>query len=353
LMNAEELNYLVGNTTGTNLARNPNLTPAGPANGEVGFPDTSIEVKAAWKELCTDSDKCRVVDYPSRYFAREVIVYDELTGDCEEQPRLMGLVGLHVIQKTFWAPQWIWTTFEQIDNVPFLASDQIAPEIPQTKETRFNDASCKENFDFCVFRPFLVGAKFPVTPRSAAPCCPNVTLNRFDQFGFFDNNPQTGAQTPVPNQLTRLDPIRGSGLNQKFQQLFASRFPDSPFKYYVLVNTQWPLNGRDLATLKPNSRRCAYDMADGMRSEKVGQGCYTLVPEDLRNSVVESYMADYYNNSQGKPEQRSNRSCLGCHGDAGADFSYIFLDAVEQRVPIQIQGVTKSSAEKTPTRSGD
>jgi hypothetical protein len=27
---------------------------------------------------------------------------------------------------------------------------------------------------------------------------------------------------------------------------------------------------------------------------------------------------------------------MGCHGDAGADFSYVFLDAVEQRVPIQV-----------------
>ncbi len=327
-MNAEEFGYLVQN----GFADNPNLTPGGPADGVASFHDNSIEIKAGWKELCTDASTCLVVDDPKRYFAREVIVFDELTGECDPEPRLMGLVGLHIVQKTHWAPQWIWTTFEQIDNVEFLPGDQVFREIPQI-EARFHDTSCEQDFDFCVSRPFLVGTGVNTTP--AAPCCPNVTLNRFSDFGFFETNPKTGKRIPVSNQLTRLDPIQGSGLNQKFQSLLANNFSESPFKYYVLVNTQWPLNGRDFATQEPNTRRCAYDTADGVRSQRVGQGCYTLVPEDLRNSVVESYMADYYNNRPGQPVQRSNRSCMGCHGDAGADFSYIFLDAVEQRVPIQ------------------
>lgn len=274
-----------------------------------------------------------VVDDPKRYFAREVIIYNELKGECDPQPRLMGLVGLHIVQKTFWAPQWIWTTFEHIDNVPWLPTDRVDRNIPQ-QEARFNDASCKQDVNFCVFRPFLVGAGFNKSPE--ADCCPNVILNRFPDFGFFETNPKTNLQMPIPNQLTRLDLIQGSGLNEKFQSFLANRFPTSPLRYYVLVNTQWPLNGRDFATAQPNRRRCAYDTTDGIGAQEVGQGCYTLVPEDLRNAVVESYMTDYYNDRFGKPVQRSNRSCMGCHGDAGVDFSYIFLDAVEQRVPLQM-----------------
>src|SRR5258708_39895811 len=30
----------------------------------------------------------------------------------------MALVGLHITQKTPSAPQWIWSTFEHLDNVP-------------------------------------------------------------------------------------------------------------------------------------------------------------------------------------------------------------------------------------------
>src|SRR4029078_13734279 len=30
----------------------------------------------------------------------------------------MGLVGFHIAQKTKEFPEWIWSTFEQVDNVP-------------------------------------------------------------------------------------------------------------------------------------------------------------------------------------------------------------------------------------------
>jgi hypothetical protein len=237
----------------------------------------------------------------------------------------MGLVGLHIAQKTARAPQWIWSTFEQIDNVPPIAGDEVDPAVG-TQAARFNDPNCRQQEDFCFSRPFLAGVGL-----NPSPCCPNVTLNRFPGgFGFFEPDGR-----PTPNQLTRLDPIQGSGLNQRFQQIFTGLGRGAtPFQYYVLVNTQWPLNGRDREG-RPNTRRCAYASEDGERSQQVGADCYTLVPEDLRNSVIESYMTDYYNDRQGRPVQRSNRSCMGCHGDAGADFSYIFLDGVEQRVPIQ------------------
>ena len=43
-------------------------------------------------------------------------VLDPVTGQCA--PTLVGLVGLHIVQKTKSRPQWIWSTFEQVDNVP-------------------------------------------------------------------------------------------------------------------------------------------------------------------------------------------------------------------------------------------
>lgn len=317
-LNAAEFAYLVNN----GFARNSSLTPAGPRGVDVSFPDGSVEIKAAWKELCVDRG-CIVRDDPARYFTRPVLIYDEARGACEPEPRLMGLIGLHIAQKTARAPQWIWSTFEQIDNVPPVAGDEVAVT---TAAARFNDPSCRQEADFCFWRPFLAGKGL-----NPSPCCPNVTLNRFPVFGFFEPDGR-----PTPNQLTRLDPIQGSGLNQRFQQLFSgTALASTPFRYYVLVSTQWPLNGRDPRNGRPNERRCAYSSADGERPQQVGADCYTLVPEILRNSVIESYMADYFNDARGRPAQRSNRSCMGCHGDAGADFSYVFLDAVEQRVPIQ------------------
>jgi hypothetical protein len=37
---------------------------------------------------------------------------------------------------------------------------------------------------------------------------------------------------------------------------------------------------------------------------------------------------------KGKPIQVSNRSCMSCHGTAGTDMSYVFLDAVSQRIKL-------------------
>ena len=42
----------------------------------------------------------------------------------------VGLVGFHLAAKTFWAPQWIWSTFEHTDNVPAGNTSPDEPEPP-------------------------------------------------------------------------------------------------------------------------------------------------------------------------------------------------------------------------------
>ena len=59
--------------------------------------------------------------------------------------------------------------------------------------------------------------------------------------------------------------------------------------------------------------------------------CYTQIPTFLRNTSMETYMQTYVENAAGDVFQVSNRSCMGCH-KSGNDFSYIWLDAVEQVV---------------------
>jgi hypothetical protein len=77
----------------------------------VQFPDGSIVVKSAWIDLAGLPKQLR-----ARYYSRMALVQDPDTGKCER--RAMGLAGLHVVHKTPSRPQWIWTTFEQVDNVP-------------------------------------------------------------------------------------------------------------------------------------------------------------------------------------------------------------------------------------------
>jgi len=57
------------------------------------------------------------------------------------------------------------------------------------------------------------------------------------------------------------------------------------------------------------------------------------VPQFLRNTVIESYMTTY-ELQDGEPTQVSNRSCLNCHVTTGTNSSYLWLDAVANRVPV-------------------
>jgi hypothetical protein len=74
----------------------------------VTLPDSSIDVKAAWMDM----DK---VAAPDRYYTRMAWLLDPTNNTCSQ--KLVGLIGLHIVQKTASRPQWIWSTFEHVDNV--------------------------------------------------------------------------------------------------------------------------------------------------------------------------------------------------------------------------------------------
>jgi hypothetical protein len=89
----------------------PQVPTPRPSEPVVQFPDESVVLKAAWLDLDGFSPAQK-----SRYYSRDVILKDAATGKCSVVK--MGLIGLHIAQKTASRPQWIWSTFEQVDNVP-------------------------------------------------------------------------------------------------------------------------------------------------------------------------------------------------------------------------------------------
>src|SRR3954469_21423858 len=81
--------------------------------GPVDLPSGSMLIKAAWREVASTQEE-------RRYYVVSACVCDgSVNGpptNCRQ--RRMALVGLHITQRTPSAPQWIWTTFEHVDNVP-------------------------------------------------------------------------------------------------------------------------------------------------------------------------------------------------------------------------------------------
>jgi len=89
----------------------PPIPSPKPSEPVLQFPNGSIVLKAAWLDLEGFSEAEK-----SRYYARPVTLRDVNSGKCSVVT--MGLVGLHIVQKTASRPQWIWSTFEQVDLVP-------------------------------------------------------------------------------------------------------------------------------------------------------------------------------------------------------------------------------------------
>ncbi|MEP0264433.1 hypothetical protein [Dokdonia sp.] len=309
LFNRTEFEYLISNGRAASL----NLTPSGP-KGEVNtvnFPDTkadtlynegAMEVKSAWKELVfTENNPQKeaeeLKEANEKFFVRKALIYDSEKKACRVS--YMALVGLHIARKTYFAPQWIWITFEHKDNAPDAGDKDgkgtfYNPDLPSLTD--------------CDEYPFLAGV-------SGIEGCPNVDLNRFDK-GLKD----------APNQITRLVPLTPEAI--KLNTMFQAELKKigSPFANYILVNVQWPLNGRN-QNGTVNKINC--------KDNTIGNDCFSARPRFLRNTVIESFMTTYCDDENGKATQRSNRSCMTCHGAAGADLSYIWLDAVSQRVKIE------------------
>jgi len=178
----------------------------------------SIAVKAAWKVLGEGDD-------PSHFYTTNALILPEgPDGPCTAE--LMGLVGLHIVHKTATRPEWVWATFEQVDNAP---TQGVSP--PAGAHFSFNDPTCTD--------------------------CP------------VNQEPAAGSDTPV--QVERVIPIPDevAQLNAEYQAGLVhagnSENPKTVWQYYELVNAQWP--------------------ADPPNREIYGGP----VPEFLANTTLETY----------------------------------------------------------------
>lgn len=89
----------------------------------------AFEVKLAWKILEAGDD-------PARYLSMPAVVATAVNDQQVDKNVRVGLVGMHIAHKSKSSPQWIWSTFEQVDN---LDVDPVAH--PKLKPSFF-DPGC-------------------------------------------------------------------------------------------------------------------------------------------------------------------------------------------------------------------
>src|SRR5208282_2421739 len=83
------------------------------------LPAGSIAVKASWRILTAADTPARRARYYVVPDANVVDVAKSLAAGkvvCSKSD--VALVGLHIMVKTRYRPQWLWSTFEHVDNVP-------------------------------------------------------------------------------------------------------------------------------------------------------------------------------------------------------------------------------------------
>jgi hypothetical protein len=193
----------------------------------------SFELKFAWKILK------KGVDDPSRFYSMPASVIDQGSdGKPVEREVTVGLVGMHIGHKSVSSPQWIWSTFEQVDN---LDVDAVA-------------------------HPTL-------HPSFANPNCPICTVDQQPVAGA------NGVYPRIPTQAWRAIPIPGDKVALNAQVQAAMAKAGSIWQYYQLIDTQWPT--------VPKAPAAKWDagLPDAVANKPGGQP----TPVFLTNVTMETY----------------------------------------------------------------
>jgi hypothetical protein len=232
----------------------------------LAFQTGAIDIKMAWMDMEGLSDEKK-----ARYYTDSAwVMNQDPSGDFKYQRKLVGLVGLHIVQKTPTRPQWIWSSFEQVDNLPGEEG-----------------AAAPYNY-------YKDGADAPPA-----------------------NNPNKLSPLTWPEKfynVKRVKPVNDftKATNQRYQQ--ALKKEGSVWQYYKLVVTQWPtpansnLDGSSKNTIPgaKNGDRPASDSTsfanitmETYQQSKISQGCM-----NCHNVVRDTadFLWTMFNHAGPKPE---------------------------------------------------
>jgi hypothetical protein len=172
-----------------------------PAGVDTQDASGAFEIKLAWKILVEDSDPNHYPDDSGRYLTLSALIPDPSSAGGTKKVKV-GLVGMHIAHKAASSKQWIWATFEQVDN---LEVDAVAH--PNTHPSFF-DPLC-----------------FICAPNEQ----PAVTgVNTWAKV------PKVQAMRSIPIPKDKV------ALNEQAQSALAKA--GSPLQFYQLIDTQWPMH---------------------------------------------------------------------------------------------------------------
>jgi hypothetical protein len=270
LVNKTMFDYILANSLYSKAGQKVFTPPVNFTSGSIDnsgktLVEGAIMVKTAWKVIAP-ADR-------ARFHSEDVLVYTPASKNPKYPARCtmqtVGLVGMHIGHKTQSAPQWLWSTFEHVDNVP-------------------TDADVK-------------GGTLKARYNYYNPACKTCPVNQVP--------PRPWDPTKVSafhSQIVRMNqfnlPIYASSAaarNANAQQLLRGVNPQSVWANYQLISTMWPTDPK--------------------------QPFGAPAPKLLANTTLETYI-------QGTVPNVSS-SCIECHNNAtmtvpvASDFTYVLQRA--------------------------
>jgi hypothetical protein len=232
-------------------------------------------LKVSWKILGPDEPK------PDTFHQLKALVLMPPPVDPKAKrqclPETLGLIGFHAVHKTTSRPQWIWTSFEHVRNVP--DKDEVAAR-KFDGPYNFYSTSCKDDD------------------------CPVVNATPPRQFWQPDPAQKLKfADARFRSQIVRETPLTDAAknMNDIFRMSIAK---GTVWENYMLLSTQWP------SAFSCTSLHAQSPGAPAPDTDFVKQPDMTCSPAPtfLANSTLETY-------SQGDIPLASS-SCIACHGNA-------------------------------------
>jgi hypothetical protein len=299
-----------------------------PGTSLIDRPDTSIELKMAWRVLET----CDLPDSPAPCVPEDASRYLTVMGEVDPYSTQvpgrkvkLGLVGMHIVQKTSRYKDSIWATFEHVDNAPDC-SQKADP--PPSGWSFFNPdcqdpdkiGRCEANA-YCAPCPIQVpadvAATFNADPKNTwkipagnvITCVPADATIEFNKpvemadgteqwINLFD--PECTRPT-IPTQVCRSEPIAlAAPLNEQVRRVLARLGGDTAvLANYELAGTIWYDSGGASPVLQPAAETALSNTTMETYLQSLNEGCVTChslgvkpAPETKEGMLFNSTLAD-------------------------------------------------------------
>ena len=307
--------------------------------GSITFPNGCIELKVAWKKIGPGDDH-------KRFFTREVEVVENPTssGSTPTKKELYGMIAMHIMYLVEGVPQWVWPTFEHVDNAPISdlrgSTQKIVGEFHLSGAKPFdnwkdgkggNDAKdyhpLKKRYN--LFDPAKAGKDMDLfiggfSPESREAMMVTNRINNGGPENYYQEKDATKITIParIPSQITKVitannDIITSKwtyALNEKMHWMLRNEEAESVWQNYRLVTTQWPSSPgltKEWQTTLDKWNKANPDNQQLMSSGTIKAG--NPAPVSLGNAAAETYM-------------QINGSCMNCHSGATMNFTYPSLE---------------------------